>query len=1116
MKLNRIVLSNFKNGQLNKYFLIMRLTWVLILILSLPTSASVWSQTLSVKLKKSTLQELFQQIEKSSQYRFFYNNDDVNVNQRISIDLEEETVGNILTNAFNGLPYSFKELENKLILVEKRDDKLDFTLPGDQQQRKITGKVTDQSGVSLPGVSVVIKGTTIGTLTDATGKYAIDNAPQNATLIFSFVGTTTQEIPSEGRKVIDVVMKESTIGLDEVVVTALGIEKNKKSIAYATQRIGRDALNVVPQANFINSLSGKVAGVTISNSAGVGGSATVLIRGNKSINQNNQPLYVIDGIPMANNISSSNNATFSSSDRGDYISNINTNDIESINILKGASAAALYGSAAANGAILITTKKGQAGVSRVTYNSSFMMDKVAYVPEIQNSYGQTNPGSMYSWGSAITNAQDNISGFFKTGTNLVNSISISSGSEKVQSYISYANTIGNGILENNTLSRHNFDIKEIVNLFDNKLKIEVNGTFAKQTLNSPPTSGLQMNNIKGLYLFPRGLDFAQYKTPEIFDPVRKLNIMNWFIQDNVDTQNPYWLTNYDKTKVVKSTYNLNINATYHITRSLNIQVRGKVDRIGDVTDTRYYVGTPQIYAGTNGYYGLGIGHFNQNYGDAILNYSKSLGKIQFYAVLGSSILDQQSDGMSAGSRELYVPNVFTLSNMDLSSQKTGLGQADAGHSQIQSVFGNLNASYNDWLFLDVTGRNDWSSNLSYTPNGSYYYPSFGLSTILNKLLTLPEIISFAKLRATYAVVGNTVPLYVTHPLNSVARGGSIVRNTTTPFEDLNPEKTKSWELGTELRLFKDQVTVDFTYYKANSTNQFFVIAVPPGTGFTSRYINGGDIQNSGIELSLGYTTLSKKSFQWSTLFNISTNKNVVKELAKDVDQFVLFSDNNNYSVILKPGGSYGDIYGYSMQRDSASGKVIIGNDGVPRGQSGTPKFLGNPNPKFQIGWNNSFTYKNFSFSFLIDGKFGGKVFSMTQQLLDAYGISKASGDARDNGGVTVNGMLADGTPVTQVDAYKWYYNSIASNHLNSENMYDATVIKLRELSIRYSLPNTMFKKGFIKDMQLSLIAKNLAYLYKPAPYDPELTYSPGSILSGVDVMMLPATRSFGASLSISF
>ena len=982
------------------------------------------------------------------------------------------------------------------------------------QKVTITGTVSSPDGNSLPGVSVKEKDGKAGTSTNAQGKFSI-YVDESARLIFSSIGFVEQEVSVRNVSgPLRLTLAQSSSDLNEVTVTALGIRRESKGLTYSSQKVGGGDLTKVPQTNFVNSLSGRVAGLTVNSSAsGVGGSVKVTLRGNKSAQGSNQPLYVVDGIPLVN-VANENANTMTNMDFGDGISNLNPDDIESITVLKGATSAALYGSQAANGVILITTKKGKAGDSKVSLTSSTTFDRAAFTPQLQTSYAQTATGSDLSWGAPMTGGQkDQISEFFKTGGTYTNGISFTSGSEKSQMYLSYMNTMATGIIPNNSLSRHNINFHGSSKYFNNKLTLDVNGNFILQSMNNPPTSGQQLNSLWGLYLFPRGLDFDQYKNAyEVFDPERKLMTQNWWRTPDAYIQNPFWVTNRMLNQNTTNRTMLKISAKWDITDWLNIQARGNADRSNNVTTSKMFVGTPAVIAGPNGSFGVTNVNSVQYYGDVILNFNKTFNKLKINALLGSSILDMSNQGEYNRSFALYIANVFNLQNMDPTSGNTSFGSVPANHSQLQAVFGSLNLSYNDWLYLDITGRNDWSSNLSFTPNGSYFYPSFGLSGVLNQVLNLPEAISFAKVRASYAIVGNTVPNYVTNPINHLTRGGGISFNTTAPFNDLNPEKSKSLELGAELRFLQDKLSLDFTYYKTNTINQFFSIAVPPGTGYSERFINGGNIQNSGVEISLGYAVRNTGRFRWNTTVNFSANKNVIKELAPNIDQFVLNgNDLNNFFSILKVGGSYGDMYSPVWDRDSLH-RVKIDGSGKPIIKSGAPSYVGNSNPKFQLGWTNSFKYNDFTMDFLVDGSFGSKIMSVTQAWLNGYGVSKKSAEARDQGGVPVNGVdVTTNKPVSKVDAYNWYFSSPYG-----ESVYDGSVVRLRELSIGYQLPKKIFNNGFVKSIRFSLIGRNLIYFYRPAPVDSQVSYSVGNGYSGLESFELPPTRSFGFNVNVGF
>ena len=1005
--------------------------------------------------------------------------------------------------------------------------------------RKLTGVVKEEGkSTGISSVTVSIKGRAKGAVTtDAIGQFSITVPEGTVVLEFTSVGYGIKDvIVQEGSSTVDVFLSVESKELSNVVVTALGVKKAEKSISYATQQISNSDLTAVKTDNMMDALNGKVAGATISPSAsGIGGSAKVILRGNRSAAGGNQPLYVIDGVPISNNgnnIASSTtnmtggpNSTYGGStnaDQGDGISNLNPDDIESITVLKGASAAALYGSQAANGVIVITTKKGRAGRTAINFSSSASTDHVAYLPKFQNEYGQTAAGATQSWGSKISGTPDNLNKFFQNADNFTNSINLSGGSDLAQSYFSYANTAARGVEPTNTLARNNFDFREIGHYLDNKLTVDVNVNYITQKIHNSPFIGLYFNPLTGLYLFPRGMDITPYKN-NYEGPVgaNGAPTQNWPFNEDVQ-QNPWWILYRNPFNTNRNRILINTSVKYEFTNWLSLQARGNEDRSADVIEQDLFAGTNPVNSQPNGQFYQTNSTQTQKYGDLLLNFTvPHTNKFKVDGLLGTSIMDNITQGTTVGpnvannytSPGLAIPNLFVPQNLVVAAGSTNALALPANHNQIQSVFGNLNLSWANWAYLTLTGRNDWSSNLSYTPNDSYFYPSAGLSVILNQLVPLPDVITYAKLRGSYAEVGNTVPNYVTAPLTHFGISGGEVLNSTAPFPTLKPEQTKSTEVGADLRFIQDKLTVSFTYYKTNTHNQFIQVTPSYSTTFATGYVNAGNIQNKGLEFMVGYDVIKSNLFTWNTSFNGSSNNNKIIDVdSKDnINTLILTGNfNNNYESVLSTGGSYGDIWGQTLVRNS-KGQIEMQSANTPTVSSAFMK-IGNPNPKFQLGWNNSFTYKKLLFSFLIDGKFGGSVLSMTQGMLDSYGVSKASGDARDQGGVKINGILANHNAVTSVDPQTWYTIVGGRAGVAGEYIYSATVVRLREAALGYNLP---FKTPYIKNLRLSLTARNLLYFSKKAPYDPELTMSTGNGLSGVDTFTQPATRNFGLSLSAS-
>lgn len=996
-------------------------------------------------------------------------------------------------------------------------------------QDPIKGTVKDATGATVPGVTITIKGSTGGTQTNTSGQYSIQ-AKTGDVLVFSFVGYQTKEVTVGAQSVINVTLENDSKNLETVVVTALGIKRSEKSVTYSTQQVKGDELTKVKSTNLANSLNGKVAGLTISSSSsGVGGSAKVILRGSKSLVGNNQALYVIDGVPMNNTTTNQPTSAYGGSnsyDGGDPISNLNPDDIENISILKGASAAALYGSQGANGVIIVTTKSGKEGKTEINFSSSASFDEAAFKPEFQNSFGVSD--QYKSWGAATSASGDNLNSFFQTGTNYTNSISLSAGSKVAQTYVSYANTTARGIQPNNNLTRNNLNFKEVGHFFNNKLTADASVNYVTQKIENSPLAGFYFNPLSGLYLFPRGVDINPYKNGyQSLNPLTLLNEQNWVTTSRADgvlkfsedtQQNPWWIVNNNPNTLDRNRVLLNGNLKYEVNSWFNIQARGSIDRINDIYDQKLYAGTSQYLAKTNGGYTYSNSVNTQKYADLLANFNGSISeKFKITGVVGASIRDTKTKGLkyaSSGDIGLIYPNVFTLQNAITDPSSTG--DLPEEHTQFQSLFASANLAYNDALYLDVTARNDWASPLAFTKSGvSYFYPSVGANAILSQLFKLPQSVSFAKIRASYAEVGNAPLAYQSRqPLATIGAGGLTPLGSISPYSDLAPERTKSIEIGTEWRFFGNKLGLDFTYYKTNTRNQTLLIAAPEASFYGTAYLNAGNIQNQGIEFVANYNNvLNGDNLKWNTSINFALNRNKVIELSPTVSKAVLTgSSGANYQSVASVGGSFGDIYGKNLQRDS-QGRIMIDADGKPIVQGGDFTFLGNPNPKWQLGWNNNVTYKQFNLSFLVDGKFGGQVMSVTEQMLDAYGVSKASGDARLAGGVSVNGVGPTGNAITTVAADKWYQTIGGREGVSGEYMYSATTVRLREVALGYTFD---IKDSFFRSLKLSLTGRNLIYFYKKAPFDPELTMSTGNGLSGVDIFMPPATRSYGISLNANF
>lgn len=987
-------------------------------------------------------------------------------------------------------------------------------------QMKVSGTITDSDGNALPGVSVVVKGTTTGTNSDAKGSYTINVPSSSSTIQFSFVGMTSTEEAVNDRAVINVSLKSEAVGLQEVVVTALGIQRDKKTLTYASQQVPGAEIMKAADMNFMNGLSGKASGLDIkTSSSGAGGSTKAVLRGNKSLTGLSEPLYVIDGIPYVNNKGGQPDS-YGGTDSGDGLTSINSADIESINVLKGANASILYGSQGANGVVLITTKKGKAGKVSVNLSSSTMFESVSGLPEFQYMYG-ADGGSDYSWSLTPGNYQSNyIKDFYQTGVTATNSISISGGNDKTLAYFSYANVKAKGIMPTNKYLKNNFSFNQSTKMFNDKVTISSNVSFSSEVTHNRPGAGYYDNPLTGLYLFARERDFASYKADYgILNKARNLDVMSWYSTEE-KMNNPYWILNDDSKLNTSMRVIASLKLSWDIAKGLKFDVRGNIDYNDKLIDYRYAAGSNSVSVSPNGSWNYQKWNDEALYTDGILSYNNKFGNFSLTALLGAAWQNNvYSNGMSVSngaSPSLMYPNFFSFSNFPYNTM------FNQGISKVikEGVFGNAQIGFKEMLFLDLSARNDWASTLALTGNESYLYPAVGITAILNQMFNLPEVISFAKLRASSSQTANEVPFNVVNPQNSIGGTGTptaiggINLNTQVPFTNMKPEMITSNELGAELRLFQGRAGFEFTYYNDVSKNQFLTLTAPSGSGYTYYYVNAGKITNAGFELTVDFTPVESTNFRWNSSLNLSQNKNKINELIASNPDYIVGGDNEGFNSQIKAGGSFNDVYIYKFARNDA-GQIILDASGIP---TRTPKqvFVGNVNPDFVGGWNNNLTFKNFFTSFLINGKFGGIAFSKTEAFLDSYGVSKRTGDIRDQYGdaMPINAIQGT-TAVTQIDP-RVYYGSVGDrNRIMEPYVFSRTNIRLANLIIGYNLD--VKKLGLpLNSASISLIGRNLFFFYKKAPYDPEQSMSTANNMQSNEVFSMPATRTYGFNIKINF
>lgn len=992
----------------------------------------------------------------------------------------------------------------------------------------VRGRVVDVSGEPLIGATIREKGGTRGTVTDIEGNFIL-SVPDSAVLQVSFVGYESIEVSVGGRKTLEIQLRENTVMLDNVIITALGLEKKEASLAYSIQKVKGEELTRMKEVNMITALAGKAAGVQINkNSSGIGGSAKVSLRGIRSASGDNQPLYVIDGVPMLNigteqaYSAIGGTANAGNRDGGDGISNLNPEDVESISILKGAPAAALYGSQAANGVILITTKKGNtAGQRNIYFSTGLTFDKAFSLPKMQNCYGVSDV--VDSWGEkAYLPTSNELNDFFRTGLTSITSVSVNYGNEKIQTYFSYANTTGRGIVDKNQLTKHNINLRETAVMFNQRLKLDGNVNVMRQIVkNKPVSGGFYMNPLVGLYRFPRGEDLSYYKDNyEIYDPERKLGIQNWHTFTEDFEQNPYWIQNRIQSKETRMRSIISLSANLRINSWLTVQARGSVDYISDKMRQKFYASTAPALCGANGRYIEMDYQETLIYGDVMAMGKRKWEDFALDVAIGGSINDKNVNSTRYDSKNasLKYANVFNLANIVMNGSAS-IDQKIDSRRQLQSVFGTAQVGYQDKVFLDLTARNDWASTLAYTSHekSGFFYPSAGLSFLIDKWIQLPEWISFAKLRGTYSKVGNDIPQFITNSVSHITAGGELQANDAAPFKEMEPEMTHSVEVGTEWRFFQSRLGFNLTYYRTNTHNQFFKFPALAGDMYAYRYVNAGDIQNRGWELTVDATPVLTPDFTWKTSLNFSSNRNKIKELHEELKELVYgpSSFSSSYAMKLVKGGSIGDIYGKAFVRD-AEGNIVYQTEGdhkglpAVEGEGNTIK-VGNANPRFIMGWNHTFSYKGFSLYFLLDWRYGGKILSQTQAEMDLYGVSQVTALARDRGYVTLEGQ--------QIDNVKGFYKNIVGGRagVTEYYMYDATNLRLREVSLNYTFPKKwMQKTKVLKDLQLAFVARNLCFLYKKAPFDPDLVLSTGNDNQGIEVFGMPTTRSLGFTVKCEF
>jgi len=1075
----------------------------------LQASARVNSQQVTFSGSNVPLEKIFNVIEQQTDYVVFYNYTAIKDAKKVTINARALPLEQFLNECFKSQPLKYV-IEGKTIMIAKQPLVVQPAVTALQSSfRDIRGVITDENDEPMPGVSITIKGSSIGTTTNKDGSFTI-NASEGNTLVFSYVGFVPQEIAVTNQSSINVkLLLLSANSLGTVVVTALGIKRGEKAITYSTQTLDGNKINVAKEAiNPINSLKGQIAGLSITNVGdGISSSPKVLLRGSRSITGNNAPLYVTDGVP---------------SDFG----LLDPNNIESITVLKGASAAAAYGSAGQNGAIIITTKKARSGKFSVNYNGGIRFDKALILTDFQYQYGQGEggvffPNSENSWGPKatgqmvtlwngksvpLTGQSNRFKDFYQLGKTINNSISISGGSDKMQTYFSYSNTRVLGVLrKNNELTRHTMDLK-IQNNITSKFSINTQVTYGQDD-----QSTSSQYPYSSIYVTPVSIPLSEMKDYKYTDVSGVVQQNYW--KPNTLGSNPYFTMNGDIVKNFQYKVFGLFTAKYKFSSWIDLQIRGSFTRTSSKNEQDKYAGISLVQSVWGSDYYLTTTGSQSTYADALLTFKRDLNKnFNLSGNIGASITDAKSESLYAHANGLYKEDFFYIGNGKAPITTNGNRRSP----EVQGIYGLATLSFKNYLFMELTGRNDWSSAL---PKGhqSYFYPSGGLTAVISSMVDLPSWISFGKVRLSYAESGYGGIEYLNKNYYSVGLGGVIITPTIQSLGNYKPELTSSYEGGLDWRFFNNRLGFNLTYYRTETKNQLLLIGAPSASLFDQRYINAGLIRNQGVELTLNLNPVKSGNFSWDVAFNYARNKNKVIRLTDEIKSVIISGGGGSAAaatIKVVEGASYGDIYVKGWQRDSL-GRKLVSDQGVPLLTAGQDINVGNYNPNFLMGLNNSLSYKNFSLSFLIDYRNGGQVISASQALMDGRGVTKATLNGRNND-LVLDAYTSDGKKNTKAISAQNYYSSIGDIYLSGEFYnYSATNIRLREAILTYKLSNKILKKGILTDAQFSLVGRNLFYFQRSAPFDPEIG-SNGGNSGGQEFGYIPSTRSYGFNIKLSF
>jgi TonB-linked SusC/RagA family outer membrane protein len=1117
---------------------LMRVTLIHILLTTFSVAFVYAVDTMGQKVldKKITLDvesEDFQQalikISEQAKVKFAYSPELVEDQKRVTLHVKDAKLEEVLA-ALLGPDVNYKVVGKRIVLRPVNPDGEDAS-KSDANTRAIpdpitvSGTVKDGAGAPIPGVSVLLKGTSTGTTTDTDGKFTITVNSENDILVISFIGFATQEVAVQNRTTIDVVLAEDVTELNEVVVTALGIEKERKSLGYSVTEVKGEQFTQARETNVANSLVGKIAGVNVSSVAGgPGASTSVIIRGASTLTGSNQPLYVINGVPMSNESAQLVGRWVNETDRGDGIGNINPDDIESISVLKGAAAAALYGSRAKAGVILITTKSGK-GAGTIELNSNYVAESVMDLTDWQYQYGLgsngTKPATQQaaldagnsSWGAKLdgsnvinfdgvsrpyTAHKNNMEDFYRTGSTFTNTLSFSKGFDNGGIRLSASNLKNNSIIPNAGLKRNSFNLS--VNFSPVKrFTVDARANYVVDDVKNRPllSDGAGNANFQAMFL-PTSMNINDLK-PGTKEDGSELSFSN-----NTYATNPWFAAEKFINNTKRERFIGSMTMRYTFDNGFFVQGRAGRDSYTDRMTNVLPSGTAYLPVGrvtetTTKFYELNA--------DVLIGKQFKVGTdFVITPNLGANLRKQEAEMSQLIGNDLAVPFTYSITN---AKNKT-VNYTDF-NQEIQSVYGTLELAYKNYLFLTATGRNDWFSTLA-VPGVNLsasamdiFYPSVSGSFVFSELWNLGQSFTFGKLRAGYAKVGQATDPYQTvlnygidaRTINGYPIGTII--NTAIPNSDLKPSEATEVEIGTELGFLENRVRLDLTWYNKKSTNEIVKAPASITSGYTSVVLNIGELKNTGLEMLLTTTPVKKQDFQWVSSLNGSVNNNEVVKLA-DGQKTLAVGESRSGNGFTQHivGEAAHQIMAFDYLRD-ANGEIVVNANGVP--QRGDLKSYGSAYHKWTAGWNNEFSFKQFSMSFLIDGKFGGKIFSATDYYGYQFGLHKATLVGREE-------TFGENNASSQR-----YYGDF-SNNVSSTFVHDASFIKFRQFTLGYTIPGQVLN-NVVKSATVSFVARNLFILMKKTDnIDPESNfsnYAPGLELGGV-----PPVRTYGFNVNVKF